>query len=590
MSSATLDSRASAKRSSDRLSDDQESNDLSYKVECDAIRDNIRTQLKYATIGKSILLDKDVQEYMKWIDEKFMKQTAPTYKDQAEQLKEHQTKYVPNFIKQSQTFSAQFYEEIQKAEKEGALNKSNIANLERIVLKRNTDWATVKDFFEGKDTEKNFKAWVKNWAKIAKKTKEVEAYVSRLQLKTDALPELIELERSRKDGKVIDRMKLLDEALHALTRYEERQSTLYKKAEFELSRSVNGQRMSASEIQSQLQRIFTKYSGKALEEYVLKTLPKRAEERAPEMKEFEKISAQAKKKGHNVLSYEEFFQKSYKERQAELAKMKVENTETLTFHPLLREAEKRIDDNNIAGAETLIQQAMQMPLSADDWQCMSNLRQMIASDNDSASRVQGSAEVDPYAELHKRRTDVLSSLQAMHPDMRQYYSWALEEGGPRKWARMRRLRVWTYNIKWAHDHGFIPNEQALMDIREDAHDDTENIMQYGHRGTGVEKIHLGKVGGGNTSKHRQFEGGRSRGPMYIVHNRQTKEELRECVDEELTNERKNYWGLSLPDSNEVTLQSIIRVHEEFHPKLKALEQAERAVGEQNSSLHYRMTA
>lgn len=551
--------------------------------ECERIRSAITEKLRSAVGRDTVLIDRDVQDYMQYLtDEELEAQGKKTAEEKLRHLQKVEREYVQERINEARHFWNRLNETISSSKQ--ALNTKNIEHIYEKIQKRRGSWVDVWAFFNSDQPKENLQKWTENWSKIAEKLQEVDKVQQQLGLANDSLPALKKFHDRDKSESVLGRLKLLDDALDELKNEQELQAALEKEGKQTLQKvaAQNANIMNDAKIQRFLKEKFEKYKGEARVQYIRGTLPLHARKWLEEGYQFQKESEKARKRGANPLSEREFFSLSYAERRETFTSLQSENAhaESPVHSPLLSQAQTLIDTDEWDKAETLIRQTEFSVLSAQDQRRIFDLRQQIRMERETASALQKTAANDkqqsPMEDVIQKRTELRNALMSQPESIRAYYQWALEAGGPLKWMRMRRLRVWHYNVAWAHANGFMDDENEFMQLQQDAEQDTEKINKDGHRERGVEKIQVGQASRGVEGTNRKFASGKSRGATWHVFGKNNMEEMRLCIDDELDNGQKTYWGLMKPEG--VTLKQTLDGFHLLNPKIKALQNAEAAAG------------
>ncbi len=562
----------------------EQKRDTQHKRECEEVRKRLLKTLSTAHSASLI----DNEEYGFRVTEAIKGYEKATNYDvlekngdrsgeaKVEAIRELET-YANMFAKDVHTFANQLRNAISSGKREGALTKDNIDHIRQKLSGRRGDWQAVKAFF-GASSSETLTAWQKNWSAIAQKSLIVKQLEAKLQF--GAPPALKKLRAEEKKASVLERLKLLHDAEVELRRElgleTEGKQILQKVA------AKNSAIMNDRKIQRFLKEKFYKYKGEARVQYVRTTLPSHTQKWLQESDHFRTASEKARKRGASVVSEEEYFSMSYPQRRTAFTQLQSDNrkAETQNNHPLLSQAQKMIDEDAWDKAEALIRRAEFGTLNEKDQRRIFDLRQQINMERDTSTTLKKGggkeAKKSPMEDVMEKRKDLRNALAGQPESIRLYYKWALEEGGPLKWMRMRRLRVWHYNVAWANRHGFMNNEEEFLKLKKDSEKDTAKINEQGHSERGVEKLKVGQAADGVEGSNRKFEGGRSRGATWHVFGKSSMEEMRKCVDYELDNERKTYWGLSAPEG--VTLKQTLESFELLNPKIKALQNAEQAAG------------
>jgi hypothetical protein len=230
-------------------------------------------------------------------------------------------------------------------------------------------------------------------------------------------------------------------------------------------------------------------------------------------------------------------------------------------------------------AKKLADGAARMNMTGVDKKYLFDLNQQIDMELKASKGMKSGKGKSPEVEVLEKRAELEKEMYKLPREMFEYYVWALREGGPLKWARIRRLRVWHYNMKWAHRHGFMADEKTLQKVKDGAKIDTERIKEEGrHRQKGIEMIDLGDKSN-QVDLDRPIATGEARGATYMTYGKEDVDQLRKMVDDDVTSEKKNYWGLAV--GKETTLKKTLETYDPMSSALKGLESAEKAAGKQD---------
>ncbi len=564
---------------------DSSEDDAAY--ECERLRSSIERQFRDAIRSDGVVMNDEVMKAsMEGLQEdKMFQYGARSYKEQREWLEQSDRKDTPKTIEEARKYSSMYREAVSTMRQEGALTEQNERNL-RALIRRNSDsWIRVRDFFEKPEHEENsFKSWVKNWKEIGEKMKDIKGLKQKAMYLKGVVPSVDALETDEfKNGKASKRLEMVRKALTDLTKYEYGHQETYKAAKAHLRYAVEQGGLPASKVDGWLAHIFTKTDA---ETYVLHVLPSRVRDWIDESKTYSDLEERAKQANISCRTPEEYLGMSYQQRRSEVARLRgaLDGIEKASTHPMLAQVQERLDAEDFGTAKKLATTVGAMPnLTSADRRYLFDLTQQIDMElQASDGATSGKAEKSPEIEVLEKRAELEKEIHKLPHELFQYYVWALREGGPKKWARLRRLRVWHYNVKWAHAHGFLPDEKAFRQIKEDTPRDTRHIERHGHRARGVEKIDVSKIGQGEQNMFRPIASGLSRGATYFRFGKNDVDPLRKTVDTELTDEKINYWGLAIGE--ETTLKQSLESYDPISNALKGLQGAENAAGMQNERM------
>ena len=555
-----------------------------WEKRCGEVRDNIERMLRSASRSSRLLKDKDVTDYMKGITSQAMKEGgADSAKTEHDWLRQSEKEFVPLMIQKAQAYTEKFYNAISKAKTEGVLDQESVRKLENVLTRRSVSFDQVKAFFETTGSAKSeFDTWMENWASLGAVMKDVKALRKKTIILKGVVPsvDLLDTDAFRK-VKVPERITMAKKAFEDLVKYEYGREKDFGTAKAMLRRAVEEGGLAPSKVDGWLAHIFAKPEAAV---YVQHVLPHRVSDWIKDGQTYAGLQDRAKRAGIPCREPQAYVALSYKERRSETMKLKekLDGIEKASHHPVLTQLQEALDLDAFDVAKNLATAAAKMSLSGADKKYLFDLNQQIDMELQASKGVKSGNAKSPEIEVLEKRAELEKELHKLPRELFEYYVWALREGGSRKWARMRRLRVWHYNIKWAHSHGFLPDEETYQKVKDGAEVDTQRIKEMGrHRQKGTEMLDIG-----DRSKEmdldRPIASGKSKGATYMRFGEEDIDPLRQMVDDDLTSEKKNYWGLAVAE--DVTLKRTIETYDPVANALKGLQGAEQAAGMQNDRI------
>ncbi len=555
----------------------------------DEIRNRIERSF-YDTIGDfGILKESDIRKQMATVTtEALVKGGAKTSAKQVEWLLDTEKWYKQDVLRHPHAYEEKMQKIVDKYLANEGLTEKNVDDMKKAFSRRGGDWKAVEAFFTSTDVRGDtLAAWEANWKEIAEK----HAHIERLQVQglilKGALPSVDKLDTSEfKGGKVLRRLELVDTALSDAVKYAHGREKSFSVARVQLRYAVENGGLSATKVDAWLAHIFAKPDADA---YVQSILPGRVTDWVHDGQQYASLLQRAKQAGIPAKEQAAYLALSYEQRHGECVKL--ERSIEGTPHPMLSQIDVLIENDEFDEAQELLSKASGLDLTIFDKRHLFHLERKLEMERGDAETLKKNpkeSKGSPDEQVELLRSQVMDVMEDLPYDLYEYFAWAMREGGPEKWDTIDRLRIWLYNIKWAHDHGFIPDQERYGEIQNEAEDDTERINEEGHRNTGVTKLDMRKKENNVDVASRKYDGGQSRGPMYVFYDMKdptSRDNLRKAVKSELTNTRKNYWGLA--GSVNVKLDKTIQAFEQLSPKLKALKSAEKAAGRDTESIPLR---
>lgn len=548
--------------------------------QCRQVRAGIEQVLNSGARTNQIMKTKDVHDYMRaWSDE-VLDQHAKDSQEKLRWLLDAQSKYAPMMVAEAQKFNAQLWYAIEQAEARGGLTKKNIAHLKEALSRRSGDWTKVKDFFENTSSTDSLAAWQKNWKAVADKIQLVREKERRLGRRSSVLQK-----EAFTQGSVMDRLGILNGALAELNESDGNYASLRQSAKGLLTDAAQAHGLARSKITPYLDHIFAKYSGPNLQEFIQTTLPKHVNEWIEVAEMYSNLRTDAMSKDVPYLSEAAFLELSYKERRAEVTrlKQKLGGVETSTRNPMLEAIQHLVNEHEWTKARTMIVRARNSSMHQDDRKRLFGLERLVEANGDQEQAKHKEAEsLKPLERYQKAAAKLQMTLHehASEP-MRRLYERALWMSGPDELMRLRTINTGFYNIKWGVDHHFI-NSERLESIRARKEADTERVKEEGHTERGVANIDLGTAdkNDGEHSVYRKYEEGH-RGPTYYHFGRDDVDHVMTDVNARMYNTTHNYWYLLAPEDTK--LDKLLNWHQHGRPAVLEYMSAKRALAQTMSA-------
>lgn len=551
-----------------------DANDWRARAQCERLRQQIESKLRSAVNGETVLTERDVKDYMQMNSEAAYKAGgAATYAEQAQWLKDHVRDggYVSKMIGEAKIFRARLKDAVSAAKSKGALTETNVAHLEQKITKRSGNWNDVKAFFENDGTNgDSLKGWIKNWNAIAQKTKEVKDLCAKHKLKASDLPELAKLEASQKSGSVLGRLQLLDTAIAAISMREHSKTSLYKKAMAVMRPAVSSGAMTETQAKRNMSRIYAKYKGDKLEDYIQNILPGRVDQWMKDIAAFRTHKNRCDKLGVETVSESTFFGMEYNERRTEIMTMVSEAKKAgePKAGPMLADVERKMETKEWDVAKKRLRDVENMQLTTDERARVGHMRHRLEE------RIAGEKKRDEKENAENPGEELCRDYRTMRqmmmifgtPSIRRMYAAIRHRGGADETNRLYVLNKGLGNVKWGVDHNWV-NKETHRHLRENRQIDTEFIHENGHRARGTENIDLSVQSGAKQkdTTHRQYEKGH-RGVTFYWFDKHDTNKVMDDINERKGNFLHNYWTDYMPE--DATLEQVINFVQFVIPHVK----------------------
>gem|GEM_PF-1951937 len=531
------------------------------------IRHECRSKLEECASDISSAMTKaDVNDY---IEMGMAEEHLTEFKDpeeKTEKLREHLTKYVPNFIRQTREAGSKAMDIIGEAERAKWISSESAKEWQK-RLKRGS-WEDKRTFIE-----KELPQWRNNWKEMHDELEEFKKEKEKLGLKKEdeaAWPAIAKISTDAfAKAKYPQKRTMLDEALAALGvaakegKNPGKMTELFKKADAELQSYVSAKFISA-DLKAKLLRSIFKHDQKDIESFLNGKGPQPLSELregwVSMRQSFDKLQDRRQKEGtprsFHFVHLEVFIRMSHGQKQTylEQADDSFEDFRKENYNLLLvRNAFAMKDWEE---AEHLINEAKKEDLNQKDKQRLTSMERFLAQHRVQKTSVSEKKETPTDGELVGQARDLFRQIP---PSEQKLTMLMLRKGA----SAFRCKRICDYNHQWCREHRYLDDNRE-QDLLENAQKTTAFRAKHGHNQKGLEANDVTNPNAKEAIRDQE----NISAPQVIFGNESSADAMAEMMDRQKNNRDFWYWTTSVPLS--INYEQHLDVIKRINPQLQRI--------------------